>query len=180
MGIDPGIATMGWGVIKTQSSKKRFARFPAEYKTQNSKKGKNSIPSGLTLVDFGCIKTPPEQVMPQRLKHVYRELLKLIKLHQPQLIAIERLFFGMNSKTAMTVGQARGIILLATANFPKVEIAELAPLAIKSRLTGYGRTDKNGMKEAVKRVLKLKELPKSDDAADALAVAICATMKNAN
>ena len=172
MGIDPGIATMGWGVIEIKNERLKV-------KSYKNRPNPTNHPN-LTLIDFGCIKTPPEQVMPQRLKHVYRELLKLIKLHQPQLIAIERLFFGMNSKTAMTVGQARGIILLATATFPKVEIAELAPLAIKSRLTGYGRTDKNGMKEAVKRILKLKELPKSDDAADALAVAICATMKNAN
>jgi len=169
LGIDPGIATMGWGIIKIKNQKSKIKN--------NNPPNSSNLPN-LSLVDFGCIKTPPEQVMPQRLKYVYHQLLKLIKLHQPQLIAIERLFFGMNSKTAMTVGQARGIILLATANFPKVEIAELAPLAIKSRLTGYGRTDKNGMKEAVKRILKLKELPKSDDAADALAVAICAVIKS--
>lgn len=172
LGIDPGIATLGWGLVKDQKSKIKNQKLRRITDSSNP-----SNFSNLSLIDFGCIKTPPEQPMPQRLKTVYRDLKQLIKTRQPSLIAIEKLFFGMNAKTAMTVGQARGIILLSTADFPKIELTEIAPLSVKNTLTGYGRTDKNGMKEVVAKILKMKEKPKSDDAADALAVAICAAIK---
>lgn len=167
MGIDPGIATLGFGIIRVLDYK------PGK-STANDENNLSKVK--LQLIDYGCIKTLPETPMPTRLYQIYQGLHKLIKNYKPQVMAIERLFFGINLKTAMVVGQARGIILLSTAKFP-LEIAEFAPLQVKNLVTGYGRTQKNGVKEIVRKILKMKETPKSDDAADALAVAICAAIK---
>lgn len=155
MGIDPGIARLGWGVVEKSKSKK-----------QKSK-------SRLKLLAYGCIKTKAGGEMPKRLLDIYRELRTLLRMYQPDLVAIEQLFFGANAKTAMVVGQARGVILLTVAQ-SKTPVVEFAPLEIKNHLSGYGRTKKPLMQAVVKKVLHLKEQLRSDDTADALAVAICA------
>jgi crossover junction endodeoxyribonuclease RuvC len=107
-----------------------------------------------------------------RLNKIYSDVKKIISKYKPKCIAVEKLFFGVNTKTAMAVGQARGVILLA-ASQAGLEIAEYTPLEVKMALTGYGRADKQQMQQMVKRLLKLDKIPKPDDAADALAVALC-------
>jgi len=147
LGIDPGTATTGYGILETDSD-------------------------SIKVVDYGCIKTSSKEPSDVRLKKIYSDMKKLISKYKPGSVVVERLFFGANTKTAMAVGQARGVILLA-ASQAGVEIAEYTPLEVKMALTGYGRADKNQMQQMVKRLLKLKTIPKPDDAADALAVALC-------
>ena len=124
-------------------------------------------------VDFGCIDTSPKKSFIDRLAEIYEELEKIIKKHKPTRMAVEQLFFFKNVKTAMDVGQARGVILLAGVknNLP---IDEFTPLQIKQAMTGYGRAEKGQMQKIVAMLLGMKEKIKSDDAADALAVALCA------
>jgi len=126
----------------------------------------------LIHVGCGCITTSPKDTPQQRLAKVYGEMKKLIITHQPQTIAVERLYFGENSKTALAVGQSRGIVLLAAAE-AKVHVSEYTPLEVKVAVTGYGKADKKQVQRMVKALLKLSAEPKPDDAADALAVAIC-------
>ncbi len=158
LGIDPGLATTGYGII--------------------IKEGDNFL-----VVNYGTIDTVP--VSPQsprgdcggagfagRLEKIHNELNKIIKKYKPDVIAVEELFFAKNAKTALLVGQARGVIIL-TAIQSKAAIHEYTPLQIKQALTGYGRADKNQIQQMVRILLKLKSIPKPDDAADALAVAIC-------
>ena len=147
LGIDPGTATTGYGILETDSD-------------------------SIKVVDYGCIKTSSKESFSARLKKIYSDMKKIISKYKPESIVVERLFFGANTKTAMAVGQARGVILLA-ASQAGLEIAEYTPLEVKMALTGYGRADKNQMQQMVKRLLKLKTIPKPDDAADALAVALC-------
>lgn len=147
LGIDPGTATTGYGLVKEENGK-------------------------LSLVDFGCITTNPKESSHDRLAKIYSAAKKLILTHHPNCLAIERLYFGNNSKTAMAVGQARGIMLLAAAELG-IGVAEYTPLEVKVALTGYGKAEKKQIQQMVKVILKLDEAPKSDDAADALAVAIC-------
>ena len=147
LGIDPGFAIVGYGVIDYENSK---------YKT----------------VDYGKITTPAGMDMPLRLKEVYDGVLRLIELFKPDILAIEELFFNTNVKTAIAVGHARGVIVLAAAN-SGIKINEYTPLQIKQAVVGYGRADKNQVQQMVKMFLGLKEVPKPDDTADALAVAIC-------
>ena len=147
LGIDPGFAIVGYGVIDYENSK---------YKT----------------VDYGKITTPAGMDMPLRLKEVYDGVLRLIELFKPDVLAIEELFFNTNVKTAIAVGHARGVIVLAAAN-SGIKINEYTPLQIKQAVVGYGRADKNQVQQMVKMFLGLKEVPKPDDTADALAVAIC-------
>lgn len=151
LGIDPGTATTGFGLIKTSSKK-------------------------VTLIDFGCIKTPSGEEMPKRLLQLRRELKRLVKEFKPQEMIIERLFFNTNAKTAMTVGQARGVVMLVAAE-TKVPIFEYTALEAKLELTGYGRSDKKEVEKAVKKHLRIRRKIKPDDAADALAVAICHVKK---
>ncbi len=127
---------------------------------------------GLLHVANGCIKTSPKSAAETRLAQIFRQVSDLIKKYQPEYLAVERLFFGRNTTTAMAVGQARGMILLAAAQH-KVILSEFTPLEVKMALTGYGRADKKQIQMMVKTLLKLPELPKPDDAADALAIAIC-------
>jgi crossover junction endodeoxyribonuclease RuvC len=154
LGIDPGTATTGYGVIKTTSKK-------------------------VSLVDFGVIKTTAGEEMPKRLLKLRKELKKLIKDCQPAAMVIERLFFNTNAKTAMTVGQARGVVLLVAAE-TKLPVFEYTALEAKLELTGYGRADKKEVEKAVKRCLRVRRKIKPDDAADALAVAICHIKKTNN
>lgn len=148
IGIDPGTAATGYGLI------------------QEDKEG------SLAVVDYGVIVTPPKKSMPQRLLQLYDDLLEVISLHRPQSGAVERLFFQRNVRTAITVGQARGVALLtlAKANLP---VAEYTPLEVKQAVAGYGRADKNQVQQMVRVLLDMEEVPRPDDAADALAVAIC-------
>jgi len=154
LGIDPGTATTGFGIIKTSSKK-------------------------IALVDFGCIKTLAGEEMPRRLLKLRKELKKLIKDSQPRVMVIERLFFNTNAKTAMTVGQARGVVMLVAAEC-KLPVFEYTALEAKLELTGYGRADKKEVERAVKRCLRIRRRIRPDDAADALAVAICHVKKHAN
>ncbi len=147
LGIDPGTAIMGWGVVDSQGGQ-------------------------LTLVDFGALTTPAGMPQPERLRILYEGLRELLLRFQPEAAAIEELFFGKNVNTAITVGQARGVALLSFAQ-SAVSIHEYKPTVVKQAVVGYGGAEKRQMQEMVRMTLKLTSIPKPDDAADALAVAIC-------
>lgn len=147
LGIDPGTATTGYGIIE---------------------EGQGT----LTLRAFGCISTSPHIEDAQRLKQIRRELSKIISRHKPDLAAVERLFFAANVKTAISVAHARGVILETIAS-AHINIFEYTPLQVKQAVTGYGSADKSQVKKMVKVLLKLDKSPRGDDAADALAIAIC-------
>ncbi|MDX9850038.1 MAG: crossover junction endodeoxyribonuclease RuvC [Anaerolineaceae bacterium] len=149
LGIDPGTATTGFGII-----------------TENQ--------IGLEVLQYGVISTPPDLPMEKRLQIIYKKMLEIIDLHQPESCAVEKLFFQRNVTTAISVGQARGVILLALAE-RNVKCAEYTPLQVKQAVTGYGVANKKQVQMMVKSILNLEEIPKPDDAADALAVAICHT-----
>ena len=148
LGIDPGIADTGFGVIV--------------------KNGHD-----LTCLDYGTIKTKAQLSLPQRLSHLHQQLEKIITKFKPDLIAVEELFFYKNVKTAFMVGQARGVILL-TAWQANLKIVEFTPLQVKQAVSNYGSASKQQVQKMVKLLLKLNKLPRPDDAADALAIAICA------
>lgn len=147
LGIDPGSAIMGFGLVSDGGRK-------------------------LEAIDFGCIKTPKENTPSERLLLLHERLEALLKKLKPDHMAVESLFFCNNSKTAMAVGQARGIILLSAAR-ANINVSEYTPLQVKMALTGYGKADKRQVQHMVKNILKLKDIPRPDDAADALAIAIC-------
>jgi len=147
LGIDPGFAITGYGIIE--------------------KTGKTEI----KFLDYGCIITDSKQDFSERLEIIYRELCEIINKYKPSLIAVEELFFCKNVKTALKVGHARGVILLAAIN-NKILLKELTPLQVKQGITGYGKADKKQIQKMVRVILNLKEIPKPDDAADALAIAI--------
>jgi crossover junction endodeoxyribonuclease RuvC len=151
LGIDPGTGILGFGVIDIDA------------------KGKAS------LNDAGVIRTPPNQADSDRLFTIYEELTELIKELKPEIMAVEKLFFAQNVTTAMSVSQARGVVLLCGKQFG-LDLYEYTPLQIKQALTGYGRADKKQIQEMVRVVLGLTETPKPDDCADALAAAICCSM----
>lgn len=146
LGIDPGTATTGFGVIDVAGGK-------------------------LKCVDAGVIITRPEVAMQDRLATIYSELTELIEEFKPDAIAIELLYFASNVTTAISVGQARGVVMLVAAQ-AKLPMAEYTPLQVKQAVTGYGKADKRQIQEMVKTLLKLNAIPKPDDAADALAIAI--------
>lgn len=146
LGIDPGTAATGYGLVKKQSE--------------------------LKAIDYGCIKTSPNFSTAERLKQTHQQITKLIKKYKPNIVAVEDIFFFKNLKTAIKVSQARGVALL-TASQMKIPVAEYTPLQIKQAVTSYGRADKTQVQKMVKILLGLKEIPRPDDAADALAVAIC-------
>lgn len=148
IGIDPGTGILGFGVIDVDSSNKS------------------------KLVDAGVIRTPVHEDTSVRLLTIYDELTSLIKELKPTVMSVEKLFFAQNITTAMTVSQARGVILLCGQQ-NNLELHEYTPLQIKQALTGYGRADKNQIQEMVKAILGLKTIPKPDDCADALATALC-------
>lgn len=146
LGIDPGTATMGWGVIREEGSRVRY-------------------------VQHGAISTPPDWTMPRRLDKLFRGVSQLTAGYRPDAVAVEELFFNTNVTTAITVGQARGVALLA-AYRAGCEVFEYTPLQVKQAITSYGRADKKQVQEMVKALLSLPEIPKPDDAADGLAIAI--------
>jgi crossover junction endodeoxyribonuclease RuvC len=147
LGIDPGIAIMGYGIIKSETGK-------------------------INILDYGAIITSKDDSTPERLQLLETGILQIIEKYKPDEIAIEELFFNTNVKTAITVAQARGAILLTCIKSCN-KLYEYTPLQIKQALTGYGRADKNQIQQMVKVLLNLKFIPKPDDAADALAVALC-------
>lgn len=128
--------------------------------------------NGLVAVAYGVILTPAGMAMPQRLLKLYRELQELILLHRPTDSAVEKLFFQRNVTTAISVGQARGVVLLGLAE-ANLEVSEYTPMEIKQAVVGYGGADKRQMQHMTRALLQLDEIPRPDDAADALAVAIC-------
>lgn len=132
-------------------------------------------PKGATLVDGGVIRTPVKQADSDRLKTIYDELHEIITEHKPTVMSVEKLFFSQNVTTAMSVSQARGVVLLCGKQHD-MELFEYTPQQIKQALTGYGKAEKSQIQEMVRIVLGLKEIPKPDDAADALAAAICHSM----
>jgi crossover junction endodeoxyribonuclease RuvC len=149
LGIDPGTATTGWGVLEQAFGE-----------------------TELRLVGYGTIITPAKTPLPQRLKTIYQGVRELISTHQPTASAIEVLFFSRNTTTALSVGHARGVAMLALAQ-AELPIGEYKPLEIKQAITGYGGADKKQVQRMVQMMLELEEMPRPDDAADALATAIC-------
>ena len=145
LGIDPGTAIVGYSIIDYENGK-------------------------YTTLDYGCIFTDKSEDMPVRLEQIYDALEKIIKLWKPTDMAIENLFFFKNQKTIIEVGQARGVITLGQKN--RLNLFSYTPLQVKMGIAGYGRATKKQIQEMVKLILKLDEIPKPDDAADALAIAI--------
>jgi crossover junction endodeoxyribonuclease RuvC len=147
LGIDPGTAITGWGIVEGDGDEVR-------------------------LIAGGAITTAAGTPLPQRLQTIYRELTTIIEQWRPEASAIEELFFSKNAKTALAVGHGRGAAMLALAN-ANLPITEYKPLEVKQAITGYGGADKQQMQQMVKLLLSLDDIPRPDDAADALAVAIC-------
>jgi crossover junction endodeoxyribonuclease RuvC len=145
LGIDPGTAALGYGIVERTGSR-------------------------LREVDHGCLVTSPDLGLPQRLLAIHALVDELLALHQPRLVAIERLFFSRNVQTAFGVGQARGVVLLAAAQHG-TPVREATPNEVKSGIAGYGAADKEQVQRMVQLVLGMRERPRPDDAADALAIA---------
>lgn len=146
LGIDPGIGRTGWGIIELQKSTVKPQR-------------------------FGCIETSQKSSLAIRLQDLYKQIAKIIREEKPDSVAIEELFFNTNVSTALIVGQARGVVLLAVAQ-NKLPLGVYTPLQVKIAVTGYGRADKKQVGQMVKTILKLESIPKPDDTADALAIAL--------
>lgn len=152
LGIDPGTSIMGWGLIEKKDNK-------------------------ISPIKYGCIRTKTNLDLPTRLLHIYNSLCDIIIKNKPNTFAIEDLFFFKNQKTIMSVSQARGVAIVC-ATLHHLPVFEYTPLQVKQALTGYGRADKEQMQEMVRLTCCLKEIPRPDDAADALAVAICHAQTN--
>lgn len=147
LGIDPGISITGYGFVA-------------------------DLDNEVVLVDYGAIVIPRKLSMPERLQRLYRELTTVIERHQPDLAAVERLFLAKNARAALTLGQARGVALLAAAN-SHIPVHEYTPLEVKQAIVGYGRAPKRQVQLALKMLLGLDVMPEPEDAADAIAVALC-------
>ena len=147
LGIDPGIANTGYGFIKAESST-------------------------FSVLDFGCIQTSPRDESTQRLKAIYDKLIQLADEYQPEFFALEDLFFSKNVSSAFAVGEARGVIKLVAANTDR-RLYNYPPVEIKKAVGGHGKASKHEVQKMVRLLLRLKEIPRPDHAADALAVAIC-------
>jgi len=147
LGIDPGTAALGYGIIDRNGGR-------------------------LRAIDHGCLETSPDLALPDRLVLIHRLVSDLIELHSPDLVGVERLFFSRNAQTAFAVGQARGVVLLAAGQHG-IAVREATPNEVKSAVAGYGAADKEQVKRMVGIVLGMAAPPEPDDAADALAVAIC-------
>jgi len=147
LGIDPGTAALGYGIIERTGGR-------------------------LRAIDHGCFETSPDVPLPERLLAIHAMVSDLIALHAPDLVGVERLFFSRNAQTAFAVGQARGVVLLAAAGH-KVPVRDATPNEVKSAVAGYGAADKEQVSRMVQVILELAARPTPDDAADALAVAIC-------
>jgi crossover junction endodeoxyribonuclease RuvC len=147
LGIDPGTAALGYGVIDRTGGR-------------------------LRAIDHGCLVTSPDLSLPERLLAIHALLSDLIELHEPAIVAVERLFFSRNAQTAIAVGQARGVVLLAAAQHGR-PVREATPSEVKTAVAGYGAADKGQVARMVQLVCGMPSLPTPDDASDALAVAIC-------
>jgi crossover junction endodeoxyribonuclease RuvC len=147
LGIDPGTAIVGYAVVEERGNK-------------------------LNMLACDVITTPPTMAMPERLQHIYDCLNEIITTYRPNEAAMEELFFAKNARTALTVGQARGVAMLALAN-GGLTVGEYTPKQVKQAVTGYGGANKEQVGEMVRILLHLKSIPRPDDAADAAAVAIC-------
>ncbi len=147
LGIDPGTTKVGFGLVEEESR-------------------------GLVPLTYGCLLTKSGSPKESKLEAIYKGLKGLITKYRPSVLAIEKLFFNTNTKTAIAVGEGRGIALLAAAEMD-IPVVEYSPLEIKLAITGYGKAEKKQIQHMVKNLLRLPEIPKPDDAADALAVAIC-------
>jgi len=148
VGIDPGLATTGYGFVRQLRD------------------------GTLETLDYGVIRTTPDHDLNKRLLFLCESLRKILLLHQPDSAAVEKLFFHQNVRSATAVGQARGVILLVMAEMNKA-VMEYSPNEVKQAITGYGEASKGQMQQMVRSILRLPEIPKPDDAADALAIAIC-------
>ncbi len=148
IGIDPGTALTGYGIIKELSDQ------------------------SLQVIDFGVIRTESTDKPEIRLRKIFSQLNEILSLYKPETGAVEKLFFQRNTRTAMSVGQARGVAILSLAE-AGLSVSEYSPVEIKQAVVGYGKASKNQVQQMVKTLLNLQEIPKPDDAADALAVAIC-------
>ncbi len=149
LAVDPGIARTGYGVVESQVDR-------------------------IVYLDYGIISTPPDMEPAQRLNRIFRRITELIELNKPSEVVVEKLFFNANVDTAMSVGQAKGVIMLAAA-LRNIRVYEYTPLQVKQAVVGYGRAEKKQIQQMVRMLLNLPEVPKPDDAADALALAICHT-----
>ncbi len=147
LGVDPGTAITGYGIIQSDGD-------------------------ALGLIDYGAITTPADWPLSRRLEYIHGELSTLIAKHDPTDAVVEKLFFSKNVRTALSVGQARGVALLAAAQ-ARLAVHEYTPLQVKQAVVGYGRAEKLQIQQMVKVLLQLDFIPEPDDAADALAVAIC-------
>ncbi len=147
MGIDPGFAITGYGIVKYEGNK-------------------------FSVIDYGAVTTAASMELPKRLLALSCRLEELIEKHKPDAVSIEELFFNKNIKTALTVGHGRGVAILVAAK-SGVDVFEYTPLQVKQSVVGYGRAEKSQMQQMVKAILNLSSIPKPDDVADALAVAIC-------
>lgn len=152
IGVDPGTATTGYGIVLA--------------KNLNSKTNGN-----FKCLEYGSIKTSPEMAMPQRLKKINNELSKILKAHGPEIMVVENLYFFKNLKTAMPVSQAKGVILLTAAK-KNIPVHEFTPPQVKMLIAGSGKAEKSQVQKRIKAIFGLKDLHKSDDAADALAIAL--------
>ena len=147
LGIDPGTAALGYGIVERTGGV-------------------------LRAVDYGCVTTSADVPLPERLLHIHTQVAELVETHRPDLVAVERLFFSKNAQTAFAVGQARGVVLLAAAQ-AGIPVREATPNEVKMAVTGYGAADKEQVGRMVAVILQLAEIPTPDDTADALATAIC-------
>jgi crossover junction endodeoxyribonuclease RuvC len=148
LGLDPGLAITGYGLVAEGRS------------------------GDLSLIDYGVIVTPAKQPLPERLLQIDRELGALLERHAPDVVAVEELFFSRNVTTALIVGQARGVVVLGAAK-AGLPVREYKPMQIKQAITGYGKASKAQVQEMVRMLLSMDHVPKPDDAADAVAVAVC-------
>jgi crossover junction endodeoxyribonuclease RuvC len=146
LGIDPGLATLGWGVIEAEGGRQQ-------------------------LVNYGCILTTPQQRLPDRLKQIGEDMRDLLTLYRPDEIAYEELFFAKNVTTAFTVGAARGVSIAACAAYTD-RLFEYTPMQVKQAIVGYGKAEKQQIQQMVKLLLKMDHIAKPDDAADAIAIAL--------
>ncbi|WP_129722639.1 crossover junction endodeoxyribonuclease RuvC [Xylanivirga thermophila] len=147
LGIDPGMAILGYGVVEVENHQ-------------------------MQVIDFGTVTTPAGMEMQNRLVNIYDGVVELIDRFKPDAIAVEELFFNKNVKTALAIGHARGVAVLAGAK-KGIPLFEYTPLQVKQAVVGYGRADKNQVQQMVKMILGLRCIPKPDDAADALAICVC-------
>ena len=152
IGIDPGTATTGYGIVLAKN---------INCKTKDN----------FECLGYGSIKTSPEMAMPQRLKKINNELAKILKTHQPKVMVVESLYFFKNLKTAMPVSQAKGVILLTAAK-KNIPVHEFTPPQVKMLVAGSGKAEKINVQKKVKAIFGMKDIPKPDDAADALAIAL--------